>query len=83
MLRLPSLNLLIIIIIVSNDIRSVHLDTKCSVAPLGVGDTDAVILGTAEVVILVLIVALVEIITVALVDVILVVDPGNCNGIPI
>ena len=74
-----------IIIIVSNDIRSVHLDNNCNVAPLGVGDTDNVILGTAELVILVLIVALVEVehVIIALVDVILVVDLGNCIGIPI
>ena len=71
---------------ISNDRKSVHLDNNCSVAPLGVGNADIVILGTGELVekpILVLMVALVEIITVALVDVIPIVDPGNCNGVPI
>ena len=72
-----------IIIIVSNDIRSVHLDNNCNVAPLGVGDTNNVILRTAELVILVLIVGLGDIVIIALVDVILVVDPGNCIGVPI
>ena len=73
-----------IIIVVSNDIRSVHLDNNCSVAPLGVEDTDTVILGTAELVILVLIVTLVEVVAVVLVYTILfVVDPGNCIGVPI
>ena len=83
-LILSSLNSLMIIIIVSNDIRNVHVENNCSVAPLGVGDTDTVILGTAELVILVLTVALVEVaIIIALVDVLLVVDPGNCIGVPI
>ena len=72
-----------IIIIVSNDIRSVHIDNNCNVAPLRVGDTNTVILGTAELVILVLIVGLGDVVIVALVDVILVVDPGNCIGVPI
>ena len=72
-----------IIIIVSNDIRSVHLDNNCNVAPLGVGDTNTVVLGTAELVILVLIVGLGDVVIIALVDVILVVDPGNCIGVPI
>ena len=83
MLILSSLNSLMIIIIVSNDIRSVHLDNNCNVAPLGVGDTNNVILRTAELVILVLIVGLGDIVIIALVDVILVVDPGNCIGVPI
>ena len=73
-----------IIIVVSNDIRSVHSENNCSVAPLGVGDTDTVILGTAELVIFVLIVTLLEVvIIIALVDVLLLVDPGNCIGVPI
>ena len=72
-----------IVMIVSNDIRSVHLDNNCDVAPLGVADIDTVILGTAELVILVLTVALVEVIIIAPVDVILVVDPDNCIGVPI
>ena len=83
MLILSSLTILMIIMIVSNDIRSVHLDNSCGVAPLGVGDTNNVILGTVELVILVLIVALVEVVITALVNVILVVDPGNCIGVPI
>ena len=72
---------------ISNDRKSVvRLDNNCSVAPLGVGNADIVLLGTGELVekpILVLIVAHVEIITVGLVDVILVVDPGNCIGVSI
>ena len=73
-----------IIIVVNNDIRSVHLENNCTVSPLGVEDTDTVIHGTAELVILILIVALVEVvIIITLVDVLLVVDPGNCIGVPI
>ena len=83
MLILSSLKRLMIIIVVSNDIRSVHVENKCSVAPLGVEDTDTVILGTAELVILVLIVTLVEVVVVVIVDtIIFVVDPGNCIGVP-